>query len=151
MAGKKPIEIISPNDRNILKFESMRAYLRKKVVSKSGEIVGKIADVLFAAKGIKGIVVRKRFLKFYLDHSFFNTVSDKAMLSIDPVVLLTGKTDFDADGRRLGKVKKVVRKDHTNELKALIIKKRFYSKGIEIPKSDIDVIKKNIILGKVYE
>ncbi len=148
---KKKIEIISPNDRNILKFESVKDYLGKKVVSKSGETIGSVADVLFTDNGIKGIVVSKRFSKFYVDSSHFNAVSNKAMLSIDPVILLIGKEVFDVDGKRLGKVSKVIRKNNINDFEAIVVKKKIYSKGIEIPKSNIDVLKKNIILNQSYE
>jgi len=150
---KKPIEMISPKDSSILKFESVRKYFKKKVVSKSGEPIGKVKDVLFTDKeGVKGIVIsRKLFKKFYLDRSYFSEVQDKIMLSINPVILQVGKLVFDADGKKLGKVVRVERKDKTNNFHALAIKKKIYSKAKEVPKSEIDVMKKNIILKKVYE
>jgi sporulation protein YlmC with PRC-barrel domain len=145
------IEIISPTDRNILKFASMKDYIGKKVVSKSGKTIGSVKDVLFTENGIKGIIVTRGLSKFYVDSSHFNAVSNKAMLSIDPIILLVGKEVFDVDGRRLGKVTEVIRKNNTNDFEAIIVKKRIYSKAIEIPKSNIDVLKKNIILNKSYE
>jgi sporulation protein YlmC with PRC-barrel domain len=149
--NRERIEIISPNDRNILKFESIKDYLGKKVASKSGKIVGTVRDVLFTDKGVKGIIVYKLFSRFYVDRSYFNTVGNKAMLSINPIILLKGKKVFDADGKRLGKVSKVKRKSKTNDFESVVVKKRFFSKGIEIPKSEIDVMKDNIILNKIYE
>ena len=154
MARKsKQIEIISPDYSSILKFESVKKYLKKKIISKAGEPIGKVKDVLFTEKeGVKGIIVSKRFFKkFYLDRSFFSEVHDKIMLSINPVILLKGKLVFDADGKKLGKVVKVERKDKTNNFQTLVIKKKFYSKSKEVPRSEIDVMKKNIILKKVYE
>jgi sporulation protein YlmC with PRC-barrel domain len=144
------IPVISDKHKSIQHFESTREYMGKKVISKSGDKAGSIKDVLFTDTGIKGMVVRKRFLKFYVDKSFFNTIADNAMLSIDPVLLLAGKEVFDADGKKLGKVKKVIRKGNSNNLDKIIVKKRIYSKGIEIPHSDIEVLKKNIILNKTY-
>jgi len=151
MVKRNKIEIISPNDRNILKFESVKNYLNKNVVSKSGKTIGYISDVLFTDQKVKGIIVSKLFSKFYVENSYFSTVSNKAMLSIDPVVLLIRKKVFDADGRKLGKVVSVIRKNNTNELESIIVKKRFYSKAVEIHKKDIDVMKKNIILNTTYE
>ena len=148
---RESIEIISANDSNILKFESIRDYLGKKVVSKSGKTIGSIREVLFTDNGIKGIIVYRLFSRFYVDKSFFNTVGNKAMLSINPVMLLKRKEVFDLDGKRLGKVVKVNRKNNTNDFDSITVKKRFFLKSIQIPKSEIDVMKKNIILNKVYE
>ncbi|MBW2977709.1 hypothetical protein KY331_02585 [Candidatus Woesearchaeota archaeon] len=152
MVGKKKqIEIISPKYGSILKFDSMKRYLKKKVVSKSGEAIGKTKDVLFDKSGVKGIIVAKRiFKKFYLDSFYFSSVQDKIMLSIDPAILLAGKLVFDADGKKLGKVIRVIRRDNTNNFQKLLIKRKIYSKAKEVPKIDIDVMKKNIILKKVY-
>jgi len=57
---------------------------------------------------------------------------------------------FDADGKKLGKVVDVVRKDETNSMEALMVRKNFYSRQVRVPKNDIEVSKKNIILKKVY-
>ncbi len=151
MNKRESIKIISPTDRNVLKFESIRDYLGKKVVSKSGKTIGSVKDVLFTGNGIKGIIVAKGLSKFYVDSAYLNTVSKKAMLSINPITLLIGKEVFDIDGRMLGKVIEVIRKNNTNDFEAIIVKKRIYSKGVEIPKSNIDILKKNIILNKSYE
>lgn len=152
MAEKREsVEIISQTDKNILKFESIKDYLGKKVVSKSGKTIGSVMDVLFTDKGIKGVIVYKLFTSFYVDKAFFNTVDNKAMLSIDPVPLLKGKQVFDLDGKKLGKVVKVNRKNNNNDFESLTVRKRFFSKSIRIPKSEIDVMKNNIILNKAYE
>lgn len=148
---RESIEIISPTDRNILKYESIRDYLGKKVIAKSGKTVGVIRDILFTDKGIKGIIIYRLFSRFYVDKSFFNTIGNKAMLSIDPVLLLKGKEVFDADGKRLGKVVKVNRKNNSNDFESVTVKKRFFLKGFNISKSEIDIMKNNIILNKVYE
>ena len=145
------IDIISQTDKNVLKFESIKDYLGKKVVAKSGKTIGTIRDVLFTDKGVKGIIIYKLFTRFYVDKTFFNTVGNKAMLSIDPVLLLKKKQVFDVDGKKLGKVIKVNRKSNANDFESITIKKRFFSKGIKIPKSEIDVMKNNIILNKAYE
>jgi len=149
---EKQIPIVSDKEKNVLKFESMRDYVGKQVVSKSGEQIGTIVDVLFTDKGVKGIVVASGpFSRFYVDLSFFSTISDKAMLTINPVILLVGKEVFDSDGKKLGRVSTIKRKGNSNDLEAVVVKKRIYSKGIQIPASDIDVMKKNIILNTTYK
>ena len=149
--NRDTIDIISQTDKNVLRFESIKDYLGKKVVSKSGKTVGSIRDVLFTGKGIRGIIIYKLFSRFYVDKAFFNTVGNKAMLSIDPVLLLKRKEVFDLDGKKLGKVVKVNRKNNNNDFESITVKKRFFLKGFKIPKSEIDVMKNNIILNKSYE
>ncbi|MBR9691879.1 hypothetical protein GOV06_03765 [Candidatus Woesearchaeota archaeon] len=151
MKDLKKIEIFTPRKEDVSKFNSVMGYIKKKIVSKSGEVMGEVKDVLFTAKGVKGIIGGKLLSKFYIDSAYFNSVDGKIMLSIDPVMLLVGKDVFDADGRLLGKVIDVVRKSKLNNFKSIIVKRKFYSKGVEIPKSEIKTSKKNIILNKVYE
>jgi len=148
---RESIEIISQTDRNILKFESIIDYIGKKVVSKSGKTIGTIRDVLFTEKGVKGFIIHRFFTRFYIDNAYFNTIGKQAMLSINPAILLAGKVVFDADGKRLGKVVNVNRKNKSNDFESITVKKRFFLKGIDIPKSEIDIMKNNIILNKAYE
>jgi sporulation protein YlmC with PRC-barrel domain len=89
--------------------------------------------------------------KFFVGIEYLGDVSEESIvLSIDPVTELVGKKVFDADGRNLGKVVKLNRRSAENDFESLIVKKRIYSKGIVIPKKEIDTAKKNIILNKVY-
>jgi len=148
---KKKMEIFVPKVEDISKFRSIKKYLKKTIVSKSGESMGKVKDILFSPKGVKGIVGGRLFSKFYIDSTFFNSIDNKIMLSIDPAMLLKGKEVFDADGRLLGKVVKIIRKNGLNQFQAIIVKKKFYSKKLTIPKEEIKTSKKNIILNKIYE
>ena len=72
------------------------------------------------------------------------------MLKIEPVTNLIGKQVFDAVGKRIGSVSDVKRKTKSNNYTDLIVKKAIYRKAIAVPKKDIDVAKKNIILKKEY-
>ncbi|MBW2996550.1 hypothetical protein KY332_04605 [Candidatus Woesearchaeota archaeon] len=142
----KKIEVFSPRKQDINKLGSIKSFLSRKIVSKSGEAIGKAKDVLFDSKGIRGVKGKG----FYVDKSYFKTSEDKIMLSIDPVILLLGKDVFDADGKKIGKVVKVARTGNTNNFKSIFVKRKFYSRKKEISKADISVSKKNIILNKKY-
>lgn len=72
------------------------------------------------------------------------------ILDIDPVIMLIGKEVFDDEGNKIGKVVDLDRKDYDNDYKSIIVKKHFFSKPLSIPKRDIDVIEKNIILNTSY-
>ena len=152
MFRKKKMTAISRGTKDPNKMDNLRSYLGRKVRSKSGESLGGIYDILFMGDKVEGYVVAKRMSKLFVGKEFFSSFSKKtAMLSIDPVILLIGKQVFDADGKKLGKVVRVERKSNSNEFDALVVRKNFFSRGIEVQKKDIDISKKNVILKVIYE
>lgn len=152
MFRKKMMVSISKSEKDPLGMSSIRKQLGKKVFSKSGDRVGVISDVRYTKDKVEGFVVQRRIKKVFIGREFLSGTSKEGIvLSIDPVTLLIGKKVFDADGKKLGKVSRVERTGSSNELKALVVKKHFFSRGISVPKSHIDVSKKNIILKVAYE
>ena len=149
MFGKK-LEIISRRLKNLQKTERFSSYIRKKVFSKSGELVGKVKDITTKKDNMIGLIVNGN-KKVFIGKEFFDFDSkDVIMLSINPVTSLIGKHVFDAEGRRLGYVKGLERKNNANDFESLVVKKAFYLRALKIPKEDVVVSKKNIILKKAY-
>lgn len=149
--AKKNIRTISPTKKDISKMERFRAYLGKKVISKSGDRVGKVYDIAFSKGSMEGIIVWRGLSRYFIDRRFISAVSDSTiMLSINPVFTLVGKQVFDSDGKKLGKVVDLARKGSGNNFEALLVRRNIYSKQVKVPKSDIRVSKKNIILSKAY-
>lgn len=147
----RKMQSITSKGGDTSKMESFRSNIGKKVVSKSGDDVGKVHDVVFKGNSVAGIVVSRLFSRTFVGKEFIGKMSnDSIMLSIDPVTMVAGKYVFDADGKKIGKVSKVLRKGNTNNFSALLVKRKIYSKGVRVPKDDIDVSKRNIILKKVY-
>ena len=72
------------------------------------------------------------------------------MLKIEPVTNLIGRQVFDSKGKRVGKVVEVIRKGTGNVYSELRVKKNIYSWSKHIPKKDIAVAKKSIILKKPW-
>jgi len=150
--ARKKLRAISSNETDISKFDSFRSWVGKKVISKSGDIIGKVQDFRFKKNMVAGIIVMKRFSRIFIGNEFINGVSEDAIvLSIDPVTMLVGKKVFDVDGKEIGSVARLIRKGNANTFEGVVVKKRFYSKGIKIPKKDVDISKKSIILKKSYE
>jgi len=149
---RKKLKAISSKNVDISKLDSFRSWVGKKVISKSGDIIGKVQDFRFTKNTIAGIIVMKRFSRIFIGNEFINGVSNEAVvLSIDPVTMLVGKKAFDVDGKEMGKVVKLIRKGDSNTFEGLIVKAKIYSKGIKIPKNDVDISKKSIILKKSYD
>ena len=145
MFGK--MEAIAGNAKKPEKMDSFRKYIGRKVISKSGDNVGKVHDFLFTKGNVEGIVISRGLSSFFIERKFVNVASDDdVMISINTVLMHVGKQVFDADGKKLGKVVDIVRKGNTNNFDALIVRRKL--RKTKIPKSDIDVSKKNIILKK---
>jgi sporulation protein YlmC with PRC-barrel domain len=133
-------------------LKSLKSYLGRNVVSKSGESIGFIKDVLYENDSIKGFIIGKWGVKLFIEKEFISAESDKfIMLSIDPVTLYIGKKVFDGDGEYLGKVVDLIRPDTKNNITELIVRKNIFSRKILIKKNDIEVGKKNIILKVTYD
>ena len=149
MFKKKP-KIISNKLKKIGHLKKFSSYIGKKVYSKSGEYIGKVYDLLFRDSCFLGIMVDKRDI--FIGKEFFRGESDNAiMLKIEPVTSLVGKQVFDAVGKKLGRVSDIKRKSNSNNYTDLWVKKSIYRKSFTVPKKDIEVAKKNIILKKEYE
>lgn len=152
MVKKRKIKAILSKGKDPSQMDSFRSWIGKKVISKSGDIIGKVQDFRFSKSTIAGIVVMKNISRLFIGNEFISAVSaDAVMLSIDPVTMLVGKKVFDANGKEMGKVARLVRKGSSNSFEAVIIKKKIYSKGMKVPKADVEVSKKSIILKKSYE
>lgn len=152
MAKKKEIDVISTHVDDPVKLDGYKPWLGREVISKSGDSVGYIRDILYTDDKMMGVMVSKGFSKSFIDKEYFGTNNkDCLMLTIDPFSQIRGKLVFDADGRKMGKIKEVVRKDRSNSFTGILVKKSIFSKPVEIPHGEIAVCKKNVILNKVYE
>jgi len=146
----KNSEIISSKD--IVKHFRISSLIGKKVISEKGQNLGKIKDIAYYGEKILGIFISKRFSlkKILIDKSYIQNIqSDTIILTLNPVTSLIGKTVFDKDGKKIGKVKKVIRTNNNNDFKEILVKKHIFSMSLILPKSKIDVMDKNIILNQV--
>jgi len=146
---RKKREIISDKINSIDTAFSIKKYIGKKIFSKSGTYIGKVRDVIMSDYHLLGILVESN-IELFIDKKYFASDSDAIMLSIDPIFNLLHKKVIDSEGRKIGKVKAIERKTKTNNFQSLVVKKNIFKKPILIPFSDIDVMKKNILLKKSY-
>lgn len=132
--------------------EGLKTIVRKKVLSKNGEVVGKVKDIVINNSAIQGVIVRKRFRQFFIDLSYIQDLySDSVLLNIDPAIRYLGMQVFDDEGRKLGKVTDINQKNTTNTIESIVVRKNIFSKLLVIPTSEIEVSEKNIILNRTYE
>lgn len=137
---------------DVTKEKGLRAFLGKNVLSKDGDVVGTVKDVVFEEDKIVGIIYTKKiFKKIFLGINYIEKFyADSLILKINPVTRLIGMKVYDVEGKKVGVVKDIVRKTNINKIDALIVRKGIFKKFIEVPVDDIDISKKNVILNKLY-
>lgn len=147
---KRPLHLISSTSKSIEKAKKLTAFIDKKVFSKSGEYIGTVAEFMVHDNNITGMVVKGK-QTFFVDKEFYSLNDEEnIILKIDPVLSLIGKIVIDSDGRKIGKVKNLERKEGSNTFNHLLVSKNLYSKPLRIPRSEISVLRQNIILKTAY-
>lgn len=146
-------DVISNRYKAIGELISSKRLKRIDVITKSGEILGKVKEVRINGFNVEGILVYKPFSfnSEFIDKNFIKVFNkNEVLLNTNPVTALKGLLVYDNSGRKLGKVKKVLRKDNKNDFKSLIVKDKFYSRPILVEKDKISIMKKNIVLNIDY-
>ena len=146
-------EIISIRYKSLGELINSKRLKHIVVISKSGEILGRIKEVRMKGFGVEGIIFYRpwSFGSTFIDKSFIKVFNqNEALLNINPVTSLKGLSVYDTAGRDIGKVRKVMRPDKRNDFTSLVVKNRFYSRSVLIPKDKIDIMKKNIVLNIDY-
>jgi ribosomal 30S subunit maturation factor RimM len=141
------VTIISPKKEPVATIQGVTKIIGRKVLSKTGDVVGKVVDIVPKGTAILGIVSKKGFKKTFIDVQYIaDLYTNSVMLNIDPATRYEGMQVFDADGKKLGKVIEVHRTTATNSYKALFIKKNMFTKRKKVAAEKVDSAHKNIIL-----
>lgn len=147
----KKIRIISSKIKNLNKQEKASSYLGKKVLSKSGEYVGKVYDIILQKGNITGFLISGK-VKIFIGKESIASQSEKTiMLKIEPITNIIKKKVFDAAGKKIGSVIDLKRKSTANTYSDLKVRQAIHKKPFLIPKKEVRVSKKNVILNKVHE
>ena len=129
---------------------SSKRFKKIPVITKSGEIIGRVSEVRLDGFCVEGVVV-ERFLNFrsvFIDKSFIKVFNqNEVLLKINPVTELVGVRVYDGSGRKLGKVSKVLRKNNGNDFDSLVVKDGFFARPSLVDRSHIEIMKRNIILN----
>lgn len=147
----KKIRIISKKLKNLDGAKKASSYFNKPVVSKSGEHVGKVKDVVLKHDIFEGLIVYGN-KKLYVGKEFISSDSkDHIILNVEPITNMIKKDVYDSRGKKIGYVKDVVRKSNSNTYSDILVKKSFFRRAFSIPKGEIGIARKSIILKNPYE
>jgi sporulation protein YlmC with PRC-barrel domain len=132
---------------------NVRHILGAKVLSKTGQVVGRVKQLRMNQKTFKieGIIVHiSLFHRVYIGVSYIKSISNEAViLSVDLSIMIKGKRVVDNEGKIVGKVKMIVRRGERNDISTLVVHK-FMRKDLEIPTSAIKTVSKSVILTERY-
>lgn len=120
------------------------------VITRSGEIIGHVSEVRLNGFSVEGIVVERLFKmhSVFIDKSLIKVFNqNEILLKINPVTELIGIKVYDGSGRKLGKIQKVIRNNNKNDFTSLVVKDGFFKRPLLVDRSQIEIMKKNIILN----
>lgn len=129
---------------------NLKKLLGIRVLSSSGSIVGRVLQIRInpISMRLEGIMISRGIFKkrLYIGESYIKLLSNESfILNTDPYILLKGRKVLDADGKVIGRVKDIIRKEHTNEISGIIIRS-FLRKDIPMDFSGIKKFGDSIIL-----
>lgn len=131
-------------------FVSSKRLTGIPVISKSGEIIGHVSELRLNGFNVEGIIVKRFFSlrSVFIDKLFIKVFNqNEVLLKVNPVTELLGVKVYDGSGRKLGKIKKIVRGNNNNDFKSLIVKDGFFARPLLIDRSQIEIMKRNVILN----
>ena len=146
---------IRKTEKNFGETISMKKMMGKRVLSHHGKVIGSISQIRLHPRILKveGIIVRQGIFKrpLYIGHSYISKFSEESIvLNIEPSVLVKNRQVITHDGESIGRVKQVVRKGLTNDVKELIVKGNLLHKRISIPIDSIASIGNSVMLKANY-
>ncbi|MGV8142050.1 MAG: PRC-barrel domain-containing protein [Candidatus Pacearchaeota archaeon] len=126
MAVSHYIDAIIRKDSPMDKTANFKKLINSRVLSKTGSVIGRVrsAHIHPIKLNLEGVCVDRSLGKrdVYIGSSYIDKATDEGIiLTIEPSILLVGKKVLDKNGKCLGIVKIVNRKNHTNEVESIVL------------------------------
>lgn len=155
MYSKRPVEMVIRSEEPLGNTLDLHTLLGKHVISKSGTIVGTVTQLrLHPTKlHLEGILVSRGWFKrkIYIGRNYVNRISHHGIfLTINPSLLLIGRTVLRSTGKAIGKVKAITRKSNSNDLASIVIGSLFRKDRI-IPAHALTIAHEAIMLDANYD
>ena len=135
---------------------SLWSFLGRRVLSRTGVPVGFVTGLYVSEKGLSAFQILSRFrlLKIGLEGFEASGIFSRRsslLLNFEPTLLLVGRNVYDREGRKLGRVRSVERREPEDRLLALLVRKGRVGRTLRIDAQAIELSKKNILLNRSYQ
>ncbi len=124
-----------------------------RVLTPTGEVFGRVREVRLhqTTNAFEGVVVKRGSTPRYVGKTYISRITnDAVILSIEPAMLYVGRPVVSSDGKRFGKVIKVHRAGHTNDVASLTVRRSLLRK-VTVPASGVKQFGASIILKKTHK
>ena len=128
----------------------VRKLIGQRVLTKRGFNIGRVSEMRINPKtcALEGVFISRGLFRkpVYIGTSYFDRISEKAIiLKIEPSILLKGKNVISAEGKKLGRIREIMRKGDTNEIEEITVHS-FFKGDTKIKPSEIATIGASDIL-----
>jgi len=135
--------------------KNARDLLGIKVLSMSGEVLGKVLQVQLHEKtnALEGIICKRAMFRkpsyncYFCEKYIDRITHDAIILNIEPALVWVGHKVVSNDGKVLGKITNVNRVNDTNAIDSLLFK-RFFFKTVRIPIGAVKQLGKSVVVKK---
>jgi sporulation protein YlmC with PRC-barrel domain len=154
--ARKDVFEIKHKSKPLEKTVEISKVLGKNVISRDGKRLGTIQSVHIHPTSlmVEGIRVRRGLLRTddYIGRDYIQSLTHSgAVLKIVPVKDVMGLVVYDANGRRIGKVKSITRSKKTNFIVSITVERGFMKEDAQFSGKDIREVGKGIILRAPFK
>jgi len=123
-----------------------------KVLSKEGKNLGNLREIHIDPKKltIEGVLVDRGIFgeSNYIGKNYIEAITSTAIiLKITPITDIEGRSVYDSNGRKVGKVKSMTRSKKTNNIASIVVERGIFGgKDLVVQNSSIKEIGKSVML-----
>ena len=153
---KKDVFEIKNQSKPLEKTVEVSKVLGKNVISKDGRRLGSIQSVHIHPTNltVEGIRVKRGILQTddYIGREYIQSLTQSgAVLKILPVKEMMGLDVFDVNGKKVGKIKSIVRSKKTNVIVSFTVERGFRKGDADFSGKDIKEVGKGVILKVLFK
>jgi sporulation protein YlmC with PRC-barrel domain len=153
---EKDMFVIKHKSKPLEKTVEVSKIIGKNVISKDGKRLGTIENVHIHPTNltVEGIRVKRGMLQTddYIGKGYIQSLTESgAVLKILPVKDMMGLVVYDANGKKIGKIKAITRSKKTNSIVSFSVERGFMKDDAQFSGDDIKEVGKGVILRVVFK
>ena len=149
--AEKDMFVIKHKSKPLEKTVPVSKIIRKNVISRDGKRLGTIEEIHIhpANLTVEGIRVKRGIMQTddYIGRGYIQSLTQSgAVLKILPVKDMMGLEVYDVNGKKVGKIKSIMRSKKTNSIVSFMVERGFMKEDAQFSGKDIGEVGKGVIL-----